>query len=268
MIEYPSHFGLEFDPFQKNAKMIFVNTGDSKEARHRLNTFAETKGIGLLVGEPGKGKTTVTREWANGLNPSLYKVIYSSLSTLTVMEFYRNLASGLGAQPAYRKVDNFQRIQEEINRLWLAKRITPVIIMDEADSFNYAILNDLKILFNFDMDSQDRAAVLLTGLPQIKHTLKLTAYEPLRQRIVMKYEMEGLSKAEGRTYISEKLRGAGAALPIFEENAVEAVLNKANGIPRVINALCSSSLLIADSLSEKFVSLDTVMKAIDDTSLD
>ena len=99
------------------------------------------------------------RNWARGLNPSLYKVIYSSLSTLTVMEFYRNLAAQLGMEPSYRKNDNFRIIQEAINRLALEKRQTPVIIMDEANYINPKILNDLKILFNFEMDSRARAVI-------------------------------------------------------------------------------------------------------------
>ena len=118
------------------------------------------------------------------------------------------------------------------------------------------------------MDSQDRAIVLLVGLPQINHTLRLNAHEALRQRIVMNYNMEGLSKAEGRIYISEKLRHAGSTFPVFDDSAIEAILNKANGIPRVMNRLCSSSLLIADSLGKKVVSLDVVTSAIDDRSFD
>ena len=268
MLDYPSHFGLEFDPFVKNSKFSYISTCDAKEAKHRLGILTGTKGFGLLTGGPGTGKTTVVHDWASGLNPSLYKVIYSSLSTLTVQEFYKHLALNLGVQPSYRKVDNFRLIQEEISRCWLSKRITPVIIMDEANHSSPSILNDLKILFNFEMDSQDRAIVLLVGLPQINHTLKLNAHEALRQRIVMNYNMEGLSKTEGRTYISEKLRFAGSSFPVFEENAVEAILNKANGIPRVINRLCSSCLLIADSLGAKTVSVDAVTSAIDDRTID
>ena len=169
------------------------------------------------------------RNWARGLNPSLYKVIYSSLSTLTVMEFYRNLAAQLGMEPSYRKNDNFRIIQEAINRLALEKRQTPVIIMDEANYISPKILNDLKILFNFEMDSRDRAVVLLSGLPQLNNTLRLAAHEPLRQRIVMNYDLDGMSKEEGRRYIQEKLRGADCTRTVFEENALEAILNAANG---------------------------------------
>lgn len=268
MFEYASYFGLEFDPFLKNSKSFFVHTADAKEACHRLSILTDTKGFGLLTGSPGTGKTSVVRNWSSSLNPSLYKVIYSSLSTLTVQEFYKHLAMNLGAQPSYRKVDNFRLIQEEISRCWLSKRITPVIIMDEANHISPAILNDLKIIFNFEMDSQDRAIVLLVGLPQINHTLRLNAHEALRQRIVMNYNMEGLSKAEARNYISEKLHHAGSTFPIFEDSAIEAILNKANGIPRVINRLCTSCLLIASSLGKKTISLDSVTRAVDDRAID
>ena len=66
-----------------------------------------------------------------------------------------NLAVELGAQPAFRKTDNFKIIQDEINRLVMEKRQTPVII-DEANYIGNAVLNDLKMLFNFEMDSRDR----------------------------------------------------------------------------------------------------------------
>ena len=68
-------------------------------------------------------------------------------------------------EAAFRKPDNFKSIQDEITRLALEKRKTPVIIIDEANYVSNAILNDLKILFNFEMDSKDRAVILLVGLP-------------------------------------------------------------------------------------------------------
>lgn len=158
-------------------------------------------------------------------------------------------------------------IQNEITRLAVEKRKTPVIIIDEANYINNAILNDLKILFNFEMDSKDRAAVLLTGLPTLSSTLKLGIHEPLRQRIVMNYELGGLSKDEGRLYITDKLKGAGCNQTVFEENAIEAILNAADGIPRMINKLCNTSLLIGDSSKSELITTDIVMKAVNDSEL-
>ena len=107
-----------------------------------------------------------------------------------------------GAEPASRKTDNFKLIQDPVNYLALEKRIIPVII-NEASHMNGAVLSDLKILFNFEMDSRDRAVILLAGQPQLNNTLRLNAHEPLRQRLVMNYNMEGLSKEEGRISCEE-----------------------------------------------------------------
>ena len=117
------------------------------------------------------------------------------------------------------------------------------------------------------MDSRDRAVILLAGQPQLNNTLRLNAHEPLRQRLVMNYNMEGLSKEEGRIYVTEKLKSAGCRQTVFEENALEAVLNSANGTPPVINRICDACLLIADSKELPTVTGETAMQAINEVQL-
>ena len=117
------------------------------------------------------------------------------------------------------------------------------------------------------MDSRDRAVILLSGLPQLNNTLSLAAHEPLRQRIVMNYDLDGMSKEEGRRYIQEELRGADCTRTVFEENALEAVLNAANGTPRLINKLCNASLLVGNSRNLNFITADAVMQAISECDL-
>lgn len=172
-------------------------------------------------------------------------------------------ASSFGAEPTSRKTDNFKLIQDCVNYLALEKRITPVII-DEASHMNNAVLSGLKILFNFEMDSRDRAVILLAGQPQINNTLRLNAHEPLRQRLVMNYNMEGLSKEEGRIYVTEKLKGAGCRPPVFGENAFEAFLSSADGTPRVINRICDAYLLIADAKELHTMTGGAAMQAVND----
>ena len=265
-MELTTRYGLEFNPFLKNSKEILFEGSEYTEAKFRLDYLARTKGFGLLTGAPGRGKTTLVRSWSAGLNPSLYKVIYTSLSTVTVNDFYRNLAVSLGAQASYRKTENFHIIQEEINRLALDKRKTPVIIIDEANYIKNAVLNDLKILFNFEMDSRDRAVILLVGLPQLNNTLQLSIHEPLRQRIIMNYNIDGYSKEEGRAYIEWKLKKAGCTDPVFDDAAIEAILNASDGTARVISKLCNASLVIGHSQSADRITSDIVMQAINDST--
>lgn len=266
-IDYTTRYGLECNPFLKNSRETLIKTKEHGEAVTRLNYLAKLQGFGILTGEPGMGKTTAIRAWASSLNPALYKVVYSCLSSLTANDFYRNLAAELGVEPAFRKSDNFRAIQEEITRLSVEKKKTPVIIIDEANYINNTILNDLKILFSFEMDSRDRAAILLAGLPKLNSNLRLTIHEPLRQRVVMNYSLEGMDKEEGCIYITEKLKGAGCSHPIFEDAALEAVLNAADGTPRLINKYCNTCLLIGNSRGMDRITADIVMQAVNDCEL-
>lgn len=267
MMDYAARYGLEFNPFVKNAKDILLETAEAEEVRVRLDYLRNTRGFGVLTGEPGRGKTTSARVWSASLNPSLFRVSYNSLSSLTVMDFYRQIASGLGAEPSFRKNDLFNDIQREIKRYTLEKRITPVIVIDEADMLSHKVLFDLQIMFNFEMDSRDLAVVLLIGQPRLNTTLNQSAHESLRQRIVMNYHMGGITKEEGRAYITKKLEGAGSRQTVFNDNATEAILNAANGTVRMINKICNRSLMIGASHGQNIIDADTVRKAVEDNQL-
>ncbi len=117
------------------------------------------------------------------------------------------------------------------------------------------------------MDSIDRAVVLLVGLPQINNTLRLVAHEPLRQRITMNYNLEGLSKEEAKNYILCALKEAKSHITVFSENALEAIANAGNGVPRVINKICNASLLIGHNRDVDEINSDIVMMAVDEIEI-
>lgn len=83
----------------------------------------------------------------------------------------------------------------------------------------------------------------------------------------MNYNLEGLSKTEGHTYVEAKLRGAGCTQTVFETNALEAILNASNGTPRMINKLCNASLLVGNSSNLNIINTEAVMQAINDCEL-
>lgn len=129
-MELTARYGLEFNPFLKNSKEILFEGSEYTEAKFRLDYLAKAKGLGLLTGAPGRGKTTLVRSWAATLNPSLYKVIYTSLSTVTVNDFYRNLASSLGARPSYRKTKIFTSFRKKSTVLhWIREKLLSSSLM-------------------------------------------------------------------------------------------------------------------------------------------
>lgn len=266
-MNYIARYGMEFNPFIKNSKEIFISTQQYQEVKYRLDHLLMTKGFGIITGASGHGKTTSIRNWINTLNPASHKIVYVSLSTLTVNEFYRNLMTHFQLEPYFQKTKNFKAIQSQIKRLVVEKKQTPIIIFDEANHMQPGILNDLKMLFNFDMDSQDKAVVILAGLPQLNHTLNLSTNEALKQRIIMNYNIESMSRDEAKKYINEKLNGAGCHQKVFEEGALEALINCANGVPRVLNKLCDRVLMLGDSKGVNIIDREIAMMAINDIEL-
>jgi len=266
-VNYIMRYGLEYNPFIKNRADITFKSSDYKETIFRLNYLKDIKGFGVITGEAGKGKTTIIRLWSKSLNRSLYKVIYIPLSTLTVIEFYRMLANELGIDAYYQKNKNFKAIQAEISRLVSDKNITPIIILDEADSLKTATLGDLKILFNFEMDSRDKGVIILSGLPILNNTLNLNVHEPLRQRIVISYHLEGLSKIEAREYIKAKLKAAGGTLDVFTDAALEALSNCSNGVARQIDRIVNRAMLLGDKTEANIIGPEIIMASYDDLLL-
>lgn len=266
-MNYWARYSLEYNPFLKNSKEEIVLTSTYKEAIARLNLLETIKGFGVLTGAAGLGKTTVVRKWTDAMSPAVYKVVYIPLSTITTMEFYKNMALQFGLEPEYRKYNNFQNIQNQINYLTLEKHITPVIVLDEADALNASILCDLKMLFNFERDSKDRAIVVLVGLPSLNNTLNRNANEALRQRIISNYNMEPLSKEEAAEYIKQRLKSAGGNEETFTPQALNAIENAASGTIRMIHKICNNCLLIADSQKATQVNEDIALQAISDIQL-
>lgn len=266
-MDYTSRYGMEYNPFIKNPRETLVETREYREVISRLDYLLQIKGFGLITGNAGLGKTTTVRNWIKNLNHNAYKPIYIPLSTLTVMEFYQYMAAELGCDPTFRKVQNFKLIQAGIDRYVIEKRMTPIFILDEANYLKNGTLNDLKILFNFEMDSVNKAVVLLTGLPQLNNTLSLNSHEPLRQRITMNYNISPLSREESKSYILEKLRTAGSRQEVFEKNALEAIVNASSGAPRMIDKIVNASLLVGNATNQNIITTDTVMNAVNDVTL-
>lgn len=263
---YKSFYSLSSTPFSKELATRDLFCSDTlNEATARLNYLNQTRGIGVLVGEPGAGKTSVLRSFATGLNPSLYKVIYFPLSTGSVMDFYRGLALGLGEKPAFRKVDLFNQIQNAVHSSFHNKKITPVFILDEMQMAANQFLNDLSILLNFNMDSENPFVLVISGLPFLLDKLSLNQNQSLTQRIIMRYKLTPLNKGEIQKYILHHLELAGAKHAIFSPSAIEAIASRSRGLPRLINSLAVHSLLLGCQLQAEIINEEIVFKASEET---
>lgn len=258
---YKSFYSLARAPFSKDIHPsdAFLSI-DYQGTLAALNYLKTSKGIGLLIGEPRAGKTFTLRCFKD---PALFHVIYFPLSTGGVMDFYRGLAYGMGEELKFRKVDLFRQIQQGIERMAVERNITPVFILDEMHMAKDAFLQDLALLFNFQMDSVNPFILILSGLPHLKTKLTLNHHRPLSQRMIMKYEIHPLSREEVSAYIEHHLKLAGAKIPIFTESAIESIALRSQGWPRVINSLTINSLLYGAQMKKEQIGEEIVRMAIE-----
>lgn len=265
---YLSYYGLEFNPFDKDIETKYAfETADFKILKNRLEFIKENKTMALITGNPGMGKTFIIRNFLNDLNKNLYKVIYICMSTITTYEFYKQLCYELGIEPPYKKIDMFREIQERILNLSKDKKINLIIVLDEAQYLKTSILNDLKMLLNFELDSKNYVSLILVGQPVLNSILRRNIFDALSQRITVSYNMIGINKNELYDYIDSRIKLAHGNNGIFNDQAIEAIFNACNGSIRLVNNIITKSLIIGKSKQLQTIDSNLILEAVNELAL-
>ena len=156
LTRFPFHDTLETDELFDSAAIT--------EAEARVHHLLELKGIGLLTGEVGSGKTTVCRKVTASLHAGLYRLLYVTLSTGNVMDMYKSIAWELGLPAERNRAGASRAIRDEVTRLVLEAKQQPVLVIDEAHHLRNDVLEDLRLLTNYQMDADNRLCLLLVAV--------------------------------------------------------------------------------------------------------
>jgi len=241
---YKAFYGLDERPFSKtpDPRYLYLSRGH-REALARLQHAVEERDMVLLTGGIGCGKTTLSRALMDALGEE-YRVILLVNPRLTPLEFLRSLAMRLGIQePARFKTDLLEQISRELFACF-ERNICPVVVVDEAQLVPHKeTFDEIRLLTNFQLDDRNLLCVVLMGQPELRRRLKHRAYEPLRQRIGMQYDLQPLSCGETAAYLDFRIERAGGRPGLFTPEAAELVHACSAGIPRRINHAASLALL-------------------------
>ena len=161
----------------------------------------------------------------------------------------------------------FREIQERILTLSRDKKINVIIVLDEAQYLKPSILNDLKILLNFDIDSKNYVSLILVGQPVLNSILRRNIFDALSQRITVSYNMCGFNKNELNDYINSRIKLAHGNNDIFNEQAIEAIYNASNGSIRVVNNIITKSLIIGKSKQLPIIDSNLILEAVNELAL-
>lgn len=260
MIE--AFYHLKKLPFPKNINpQDLFTTKATLELKNRLEYINQTRGMMLLTGMPGTGKTLNLSAFVNQLNPNLYKFFYIPLSTINPLEFYSQICFYLTKETYWKKSQLFRAIQNAVKDYVANHKKIPIIILDEAHLLKNENFYELQIITNFDMDTLDPFIIIISGQLHLSERLLRPIHQSFNQRFTLKFVLPPLSKEQTASYIDHQLLLAGRKQPVFDENAVNAIHHNALGIPRVINTLALKSMTIGAIEKKDLLTEEEVYRA-------
>lgn len=250
---YLEHFGLKEYPFNLTPDPRFaVVTPAYTEILAGLYYGIEmAKGLTVVTGEVGTGKTMALR-WIIRRFQSGVLASYIVNPHLTSEEFYQHLTSMLGIKQWSNKSELLTQLGAllEQRHQW---GLRTVLIVDEAHELSDQVLEEIRLLLNFESDTAKFLQVVLTGQPELTERLRQPNLRQLKQRVAFRCNVPVLPGVdEVNRYVTERLKIAGYTKKnLFEPEVIELIYQFSAGIPRQVNNLCDNALLAAYSAGKQ-----------------
>jgi general secretion pathway protein A len=255
---YLDFYGLKEQPFALTPDPRFIYfTPSHTEAMANLHYGIESgKGLIVVTGEVGTGKTTILRWMMQRLDRTVL-VAYIFNPRMTVAEFYHYVSSPrlLDVPEWTGKSDLLLRLGEVLESRH-ERGLRTVLVIDEAHGLSPAVLEEVRLLSNFESDTAKQLQIVLTGQPELRGVLNRPELRQLKQRVALRCEIRALPDVEEtERYITSRLLAAGAERTgIFSPAAVDFVFRCSEGIPRQINNLCDNALLAGFAVGAETIS--------------
>jgi general secretion pathway protein A len=242
---YIDFYGLKELPFALTPDPRYLYfTPSHTEVMANLHYGIESgRGLIVVTGEVGTGKTTLLRWMMQRLDRTVM-VAYIFNPRLAVTEFYQHLATLFNIGTGENKSD----VLLELGKVLEARHnrgLRTVLVVDEGHGLSTEVLEEIRLLCNFESDTAKHLQIVLTGQPELREVLNQPNLRQLKQRVALRCEITALPNVEETTqYISSRLKAAGATkTDIFSPGAVDYIFRCSAGIPRNINNLCDNALL-------------------------
>ena len=269
-----SYFGFSKMPFTKYmwaTKMFEASC--QQQLLEGLNFWLETKGIALLYGPAGVGKSITLRRFKADIDQRRFDIFYLFNLRITPIGFMRSLSRLLALPVLYHQADLFDALSAFLGQYEERTHKHPIIIFDDGDGLSDQLLELLRVLANFAMDSEDRFSFILSGSPKLAARIRTAQNAPLNQRIGFSHNLRGFTIDDARAYFTFHLQRAEGPKELFTDNAVQIIFNLAKGLPRVINQIALQALIRAaicrvQNIDENFLKQHVLINSLFDAKLD
>jgi type II secretory pathway predicted ATPase ExeA len=268
---YEAFYGLRERPFDLLPDPRYlVLTRAHREALSNLQYgVASRKGITLLVGEAGTGKTTIVRA-AVVSQPEQVHCIQVQNPALTRTEFVEMLARRFDLSDAARESKSTFLV--ELESLLERRRAAgewSVLVLDEAQSLPLELLEEVRLLANMESGGEALLSVILAGQPELAARLNDQSLRQLKQRVALRCELRALTLQETSAYLVGRIHAAGGVgSQIFTREAVMLMHERARGIPRTLSVIADNALLTGFAVQQPRVNSAIVKEVCRDLDLD
>ncbi len=258
------HFGLKFDPLGKAIRQT-VNHRQYEHLKNKLDCLLQTKGVALITGEAGTGKTTALRQWCNTLNPLTHKLFYQSDNHFRAFDIYCQLADSLGLEKYHRYCKLWRMLKKELLELHDNKQMTPVWVLDEAHQLPTNFLLELPSFLNFSFDTRDILVIILIGTPKINALITRSAYSALTSRMLFHFHWEALDDVETFSqFIIAAFRNAGKQEIIMSNSGLQLIHMASKGRLRYAHKIITRCMQLAAAQNKNHLPDEIVQSAIDE----
>jgi general secretion pathway protein A len=245
---YEQFFGLKKEPFKMTPDPAFLYFTDAHREALAALTYAVVgqKGFVVLTGDAGTGKTTLLTRLVELLPESRMKYGWIANPTLTSSEFLEMTLMAFGMdRPPLTKPQRLQKLQRLLCNCEEAGKVA-VLIVDEAQQLAPDVLEEIRLLSNFERPEGKRLQIILAGQSELHDLLNRHEFRQIKQRIAVRLQIRSLWPSEVGQYISHRWSIAGGSEPTpFEPSAVTQIIECSKGIPRIVNAVCDNALMLA-----------------------
>ncbi len=269
-MEYLKFFELYREPFRNDPDPEFFFEGEgSKRARLRvIRAIEQGKGLAVVVGAAGCGKTTLATQIAWGLDPTRFRAeaLVVSHRSCADGQLLPQIAERFGVRRvASAPVEQIEQIGDALLRVRAESR-HPVLIVDEAQLLATPdVLRECRALLNLELGGRKLLTLALVGLSELDELLRTD--EPLAQRVEARVELGPLSKDDATAYVTHRLKVARARRPLFEPEALQALCVLSGAVPRLLNTLADNALFEAYLNQAPRVDASLVAAAADQLAL-
>ncbi len=260
---YEKFYGFTDKPFNMtpDSKFFYASPKHEEALNCVLLAVSQRSGFVVITGEIGSGKTTVCRAFINKLDATT-KIALILNTHLGKKELLTSILEDLGIE--YRSTSK-THLLSALNK-YLVKQaendVNVVLIIDEAQNLTPSVLEEVRMLSNFETEREKLIQIVLIGQPELRKKLLLPKLEQFRQRIVLNYHIEPLSYQEAIGYIKHRLVKAGNEnADIFTQGAIDEIYKFSKGVPRLINLACNNALISGVVYGTQIITDDIAQEA-------